>query len=268
MNEAAKNYFNTTVPDGSITNPKLANGAVTTNKLGISAVKSSNIADNAVLESNIMFGAVTSSKILDQTIQTEDLDLAIITQNRLAFGAVTSVKIADGTIKMEDLDSSLKSMLSSSSFSLLKSSSTVGTDSVTSALIVDGTIKKEDLADGSVTNSKIVSVDASKITGTVPAGLTTVKGVLAKSTLDFKPDHSYFTKVMTTNTTFTAINLKQGNRYVLKLSGAFLPTFPSYFLLNSRSTYNPKLQNYFQFEVIDDSVGTPLVIVRLNQKPM
>ena len=266
MNEAAKNYFNTTVPDGSITNPKLANGAVTTNKLGISAVKSSNIADNAVLESNIMFGAVTSSKILDQTIQTEDLDLAIITQNRLAFGAVTSVKIADGTIKMEDLDSSLKSMLSSSS--LLKSSSTVGTDSVTSALIVDGTIKKEDLADGSVTNSKIVSVDASKITGTVPAGLTTVKGVLAKSTLDFKPDHSYFTKVMTANTTFTAINLKQGNRYVLKLSGAFLPTFPSYFLLNSRSTYNPKLQNYFQFEVIDDSVGTPLVIVRLNQKPM
>ena len=266
LNEAAKNYFNTTVPDGSITNPKLANGAVTTNKLGISAVKSSNIADNAVLESNIMFGAVTSSKILDQTIQTEDLDLAIITQNRLAFGAVTSVKIADGTIKMEDLDSSLKSMLSPSS--LLKSSSTVGTDSVTSALIVDGTIKKEDLADDSVTNSKIVSVDASKITGAVPAALTTVKGVLAKSTLDFKPDHSYLTKVMTANTTFTATNLKQGSRYVLKLSGAFVPTFPAYFVLNSRSTYNPKRQNYFQFEVIDDSVGNPLVLVRLNQQPI
>jgi hypothetical protein len=203
---------------------------------------------------------------LDQTIQTEDLDLAIITQNRLAFGAVTSVKIADGTIKMEDLDSSLKSMLSPSS--LLKSSSTVGTDSVTSALIVDGTIKKEDLADDSVTNSKIVSVDASKITGAVPAALTTVKGVLAKSTLDFKPDHSYLTKVMTANTTFTATNLKQGSRYVLKLSGAFVPTFPPYFVLNSRSTYNPKLQNYFQFEVIDDSMGTPLVLVRLNQQPI
>jgi hypothetical protein len=73
---------------------------------------------------------------------------------------------------------------------------------------------------------------------------------------------------MTANTTFTATNLKQGNRYVLKLSGAFIPTFPAHFVLNPERTYNPQLQNYYQFEVIDDSALTPLVLVRLNQQPI
>ena len=148
------------------------------------------------------------------------------------------------------------------------SSFVAGTNTVTSNSIVDATIQTTDLADGSVTNNKIVSVDASKITGTIPVTLSTAKGVLASSTLDFAPDHSYFTKTMTANTTFTVTNLKQGNRYVLKLSGAFIPTFPAYFVLNPERTYNPQLQNYFQFEVIDDSVGTPLVLVRLNQQPI
>jgi hypothetical protein len=72
---------------------------------------------------------------------------------------------------------------------------------------------------------------------------------------------------MTANTTFNAVNLKQGNRYVLKLTGEYIPTFPSYFILHPDRAYNPQLQNFFQFEVEDDS-GNPLVIVRINQRPL
>ena len=235
-----------------------------------------NIANDAVTESKIAPASVTSNRILDGTIQTADLGLAIITQDRLALDAVTSIKISDGTVALVDLanDSVNSNKIVNASIlpedlnAAVFSSFTVGANSVTSSSILDGTILTADLADGSVTNNKIVSVDASKITGTIPVTLSTAKGVLAGSVLDFAPDHSYFTKTMTANTTFTAINLKQGNRYVLKLSGSFIPTFPANFVLNPERTYNPQLQNYFQFEVIDDSVGTPLVLVRLNQQPI
>ena len=282
--------------NGSVTNPKLADGAVdsvkigdatiqsvdladasvTTNKIAISAVTAFNIANNAVTNTRIGPNAVTSDKIDDGTIQTQDLGLAIITQDRLALGAVTSIKIADGTVALVDLANDSvnsnkivdNSILAVDLHPSVFSSFTVGTNSVTSSSILDGTIQTTDLADGSVTNNKIVSVDASKIIGTVPAALTTAKGVLAGSTLDFNPDHSYFTKVMTANTTFNAVNLKQGNRYVLKLTGEYIPTFPPYFILHPDRAYNPQLQNFFQFEVEDDSLGNPLVIVRINQRPL
>jgi hypothetical protein len=282
--------------NGSVTNPKLADGAVdsvkigdgtiqsvdladasiTTNKIAISAVTAFNIANNAVTNTRIGPNAVTSDKIDDGTIQTQDLGLAIITQDRLALGAVTSVKIADGTVALVDLandsvDSNKivnNSILAVDLHPSVFSSFTVGANTITTTSILDGTIQTADLADGSVTNNKIVSVDASKITGTIPVALSTAKGVLASSILDFAPDHSYFTRTMTANTTFTATNLKQGNRYVLKLSGAFIPTFPAHFVLNPERTYNPQLQNYYQFEVIDDSALTPLVLVRLNQQPI
>ena len=189
---------------------------------------------------------MNSTNILDATIALIDL----------AVDSVNSSKIVNGSILPVDLDPTVFS------------SFTAGTNTVTSNSIVDATIQTADLADGSITNNKIVSVDASKITGSIPVSLNLAKGVLASSTLDFTPDHSFFTKAMTANTTFTAVNLKQGSRYVLKLSGSFIPTFPSFFVLNPERSYNPQLQNYFQFEVIDDSVGSPLVIVRLNQQPL
>jgi hypothetical protein len=276
--------FTVGLADGSVTTPKLADRAVTSAKLGLQAVTTFNIADNAVSESKITPGAVTSNRILDGTIQTVDLDLAIITQNRLALDAVTSIKIADGTIALVDLANNsvnsnkivnasiLREDLHPSVFSSLGSvsSSSIGADSVTSTSILDDSIQTADLADASVTNSKIVSVDASKITGTIPLALSTAEGVLDSSTsiLDFAPNQSHFTKTMTANTTFTAINLRKGSRYVLKLSGAYIPTFPAYFLLDTSSSYNPLLENYFQFEVIDNSSSKPFVAVRLNQRPI
>ena len=201
-------------------------------------------------------GTVTSTSILDGTVSTADLADGAVTSVKLATDAVTSNKILDGTITGADLANATITNVD------------IASNTVNSGNILDATIQAADLADGSVTNNKIVSVDASKITGSIPVSLNLAKGVLASTVLDFTPDHSFFTKTMTANTTFTAVNLKQGSRYVLKLSGSFIPTFPSFFVLNPDRSYNPQLQNYFQFEVIDDSVGSPLVIVRLNQQPL
>ncbi|MFM7458071.1 MAG: beta strand repeat-containing protein [bacterium] len=232
--------------DGAVTNAKLAADAVTSNKIQDGTVTGADIADATITNADIAANTVNSGNILDGTIALIDL----------ATDSVNSSKILNGSILPADLDPTVFS------------SFTPGAGSVTTTSILDGTILTADLADGSITNSKIVSVDASKITGTIPVTLITAKGVLASSVLDFAPDHSYFTRTMTANTTFTATNLKQGNRYVLKLSGAFMPTFPAYFVLNPERTYNPQLQNYFQFEVIDDSLVNPLVLVRLNQQPI
>ena len=267
------------ISDGTISLSDLSTAAL--NALDSKKLTSSNVGalsgqaitfdglHNAVFQSNganvnllLPAGSGTLARLSDITAPgTGSIGSALladgaVTSVKLATDAVTSNKILDGTITGADLANATITNVD------------IASNTVNSGNILDATIQAADLADGSVTNNKIVSVDASKITGSIPVSLNLAKGVLASTVLDFTPDHSFFTKTMTANTTFTAVNLKQGSRYVLKLSGSFIPTFPSFFVLNPDRSYNPQLQNYFQFEVIDDSVGSPLVIVRLNQQPL
>ena len=67
---------------------------------------------------------------------------------------------------------------------------------------------------------------------------------------------------MTANTSFTASNLKQGNRILLELSGNFNIILPSYFQTLT-GAYNGTKINLIELEVINDSLATPLVYVRI-----
>jgi hypothetical protein len=61
------------IPDGSITNEKLAGAAVTTSKLETNSVTTLKIADSAVTEPKIATDAVTSSKIANLSVTAEKL---------------------------------------------------------------------------------------------------------------------------------------------------------------------------------------------------
>ena len=74
------------LPDGAVTESKIAAGAVTTAKLADRAVTVANLGSGAVTESKIASGAVSTAKI--------------------AQGAVTADKLADGSIGADKLDPS------------------------------------------------------------------------------------------------------------------------------------------------------------------
>jgi hypothetical protein len=109
-----------TVPDGSMTTPKLADGAVTSAK----------IADGTVSAADLANGAVTSAKIADGNVTTADLANSSVTQAKL--GADVSLVPSDGSITTAKL----------------------ADGSVTSAKIADSSVTTADLADGAVTQAK------------------------------------------------------------------------------------------------------------------
>jgi hypothetical protein len=113
------------------------------------AITNAKLDDNAVNTAEIAGNAVTSAKIADGTIITEDLAAGSVTVDKVAANSITNVKLDDNAVNTAEIVAS----------------------AVTSAKIADGTIVSDDLANGSVTTDKIVSLDATKLTGTLPGSI-------------------------------------------------------------------------------------------------
>ncbi|WP_199316386.1 hypothetical protein [Tolypothrix sp. FACHB-123] len=92
------------LPDGSVTDRKIANNAVTTDKIANNSIAASKIQNGAIarekLDPSISFdpadGAVTTSKIADNSITTAKIQNGAITQEKLA--ASISLPITDGSV--------------------------------------------------------------------------------------------------------------------------------------------------------------------------
>jgi len=83
------------VPDGAITESKLANGAVTSGKIAANAIGAVQIAPGAVNSSDIADGSILGIDIANQTIGTANLADNSVTAAKLAAGAVGSTQLAD-----------------------------------------------------------------------------------------------------------------------------------------------------------------------------
>lgn len=91
------------IPDGSITNTKLATyavsankiltGAVTNAKIATGAVSNAKIADLAVSTSKLSDNAVTNIKIADDAVDTRTIEDGAITSDKLAAGSVTTAAL-------------------------------------------------------------------------------------------------------------------------------------------------------------------------------
>nr|BFD60428.1 hypothetical protein CKG001_25350 [Bdellovibrio sp. CKG001] len=162
-----------TIADGSISTPDIANSAVTGGKIANNAVTTDKLADESVTTDKIMNMSVTNSKIADGAITFNKIANGSISTSKIVDSAITSAKILDGSIVTVDLaDSAITS-------SKILDGSIVTADvadaAINSAKILDGSIVTADVADSAITSTKIQdgtivnadlansSVDSSKI---------------------------------------------------------------------------------------------------------
>ena len=112
-----------TIPDGSITEAKLAANAVTAPK----------IADSSVTGTKLGAGAVSSTKIADGAVLESKLATGVVTETKLSTGAVTETKLAAGAV----------------------TNSKIGTAAVSEAKLQDSAVTEGKIAAGAVTPSKL-----------------------------------------------------------------------------------------------------------------
>jgi len=163
------------IPDGSITEAKLATDSVTTLKIAAGAVSRSKVANGAISDSKLADDSVISSKIQRFAVGTEEIAPSAVTGDKLAvrsvgareldIGAVTSIDIEDRAINRVDIEigTITGSEIANDSIGAADlAPGSVGTSeillgAVTSSKIANGTILSTDIADGTITSSDIAN---------------------------------------------------------------------------------------------------------------
>ena len=167
----------------SVTAPKIANNAVTTAKIADLNVTADKLGSNSVVTAKIMDLNVTNGKLAADAVTTAKIGDLQVTEGKIADGSITAAKIADGTI--------IEQELANNSVTADK----LADDVVTTAKINDNAITTAKINDGAITDVKITSVDASKLTGTLPASISV--GTILQCLSSVKSDVE-----TTTSTTF------------------------------------------------------------------
>ena len=181
--------------DDAVSTSKLFNNAVTTVKLADDAVTSDKVSDLAITTDKLSDGSVTATKVATNSIGISELNVSdgsngqylstdgsgnlsfisdtsnlantpvggdltgtvsnaqiaddSVTDTKIAYNAVTDNNIADGSVTHPKL----------------------ATDSVEEDNIKNNAVTTTKINNGAITDDKITSVDASKLFGTLPAGM-------------------------------------------------------------------------------------------------
>jgi len=192
--------------------------------------------------------SVTTGNIINGTIQGIDIADNSLDDSKIA-ADLSANKVISGVIN--------KNRLPNRDIANINNLSTVLNNKVLKFDIVNNLI--------STNTDKPLSANQGKVLKDLldsKSQFTTDKQILSGFNLDFNFNQSFLTKAMTANTTFTASNLKQGNRILLELSGNYNIVLPSYFQ-TLRGAYDGTKVNLLELEVIDDSISNPLVYVSI-----
>jgi|LakMenEpi03Aug12_release.lakeMendotaPanAssembly.Ray.scaffolds.fasta_scaffold00848_54 hypothetical protein len=192
--------------------------------------------------------SVTTSNIINGTIQGIDIANNTLDDTKIA-ADLSATKVTSGVINKNRLPNR----------------DIVNINNLTTVL--GGKLVKFDIANNLISTNvdKPLSANQGKVLKDLldsKTQFTTDKQILGGVNLDFTINQSFLTKVMTANTSFTASNLKQGNRILLELSGNFNIILPSYFQTLTGAYDGTKI-NLIELEVINDSLTTPLVYIRI-----
>ena len=89
---------------------------------------------------------------------------------------------------------------------------------------------------------------------------STASSALTGTELDFSAFHTVYTKTLSANDTFSAVNFNQGHKIILLMDGNFTPSFPSSFVF-VEGAYDPSKTNILELEVASDINGSEKVLV-------
>jgi hypothetical protein len=161
------------IPDGSITNTKLAPDAVTTDKIAADTITAADIATGAVDTAEILDGSVTSADIATDTIAAVDI----------ATGAVTTAEILDSTVASADIAADTITAADIATDAV--GSAEIAADAVTTGEILDGTVASIDIAADTITAADIATgaVTTTEILDSTVTGTDIASGTIQTSNL-------------------------------------------------------------------------------------
>jgi hypothetical protein len=180
------------IVDGAITADKITTNAVTADKISANAVTAAKIASNSITTDKLDANSVTAAKVAAGAITATELAASAVTADKIAANAVTAVKIAAGSIETAKLAAGAVTAdtIAANAITTPKiqagaiDANKLAANSVTADAIAAGQITAAKLAttelitlsaqikDGIITNAKIGSLDAGKITaGDISVGL-------------------------------------------------------------------------------------------------
>ncbi len=152
------------IEDNAITAAKIAANAVSSSEIAANAVSSSEIAANSVGNSEMLDNAIGNSEMLDNAIGSAEVIANSLTAADLAANSVDSSEIAAGAVGASELANDAV---------VGGTGGDIKDESITSADIDNGTIVNADISsNAAIAGSKIASLDASKLTGTISNTLT------------------------------------------------------------------------------------------------
>ncbi len=136
--------LNAALLQGEVNGALLRAESIAAGKLAAASVTAEKLSASCVTTEKLAADSITSDHLQADSVRAKHLAAASVTSEKLAAGAVTANEIQTGTITADKMQS--------------------GTITAESGIIADGCIGTTQIADGSITEAKIVSMNADVIT--------------------------------------------------------------------------------------------------------
>ncbi|MCE2929155.1 MAG: hypothetical protein LW817_05955, partial [Candidatus Caenarcaniphilales bacterium] len=175
----------------SVTSAAIVNGTITADDLANNSVLSRHIVNGTIITADLADASVTDAKIvsiagakISGTVASAN---TANTANNMNAGTIANSTFTGGLINgavLRNISFPASVVNTTNILNGTITNADLGPNSVASANIINGTIITDDLANLSVTNAKIVSVDGTKVTGTVANATNAVNATNATNAVN------------------------------------------------------------------------------------
>ena len=158
------------IPSGSITGAKLSSNSVGTAQLKAASITARKIAVEAITTELLAAETVTADKLAAGSVTTDKIGANAVTATNIAGKTITADQIAAGSITGDEIASQTITAVNIASKTITADQLKAALITADCGLIDTGAIQTAQIADGSITDAKIVSLNADVITsGTIKA---------------------------------------------------------------------------------------------------
>ena len=159
------------IAQNAVTSNELSNNSVTTNKIADDAITTSKIAEGAITSTELSNNSVIYGKIAQNAVTSSELSNNSVIYGKIAQNAVTSSELSNNSVIYGKIAQNAVTSAELSNNSVIYGK--IAQDAVTSAELSNNSVTTNKIADNSITSSKIVTLDSSKLTGTLSSEFKT-----------------------------------------------------------------------------------------------